>query len=139
MLYNFKQFNNRAVYLYPEIETDDYFSTGSYQTIIEYFGEVIIQVCDSDYQGDTRVLLKRNGQYGILIFGWGSCSGCDALQACSDIHSLNELIDRLDNDIKWFDTVEQVKEYINSEDRELSYYWHEDEWESFKNQILGLE
>lgn len=54
-----------------------------YKPIVNSFGKIIIQVNDGDYQEDSYILLEDDGRYGYLSFGWGSCSGCDALQACS--------------------------------------------------------
>lgn len=136
MLYKFKIHTDRINYLYPDLVEDNYFSTSDYQPIINYFGRVLIQIDDDDYQGDTRVLLKSNSKYGILIFGWGSCSGCDALLGCVSESELNELINDLDNSIEWFDTIEEVSEYISSDDRDLSYYTHSNKWGEFKNAIL---
>lgn len=57
---------------------------------------------DNDYQGDTRALIKgKDGRYGYLKFGWGSCSGCDALQACRSYENLGELISELQQAVRW--------------------------------------
>jgi len=53
-----------------------------YTPLISYFGHIILRVDDTDYQGDSRVLYEEGERYGYLNFGWGSCSGCDSLQAC---------------------------------------------------------
>lgn len=34
-----------------------------------------------DYQGDYAAIVEKDGQVGFVIIGYGSCSGCDALQA----------------------------------------------------------
>lgn len=54
----------------------------SYQPIMDSFGNIILQVDDNDYQGDSRLLYREDDRIGFLQFGWGSCSGCDSLQAC---------------------------------------------------------
>jgi hypothetical protein len=54
----------------------------AYRDLIDSTGvENLHQVDDNDYQGDSRVLVRDYHRYGLLFFGWGSCSGCDALQA----------------------------------------------------------
>jgi hypothetical protein len=122
---------NRASVLYPG--RSSYYD---YTPIVNSFGEVVVQVDDDDYQGDTRVLLKRDGRYGFLVFGWGSCCGCDALQGCESEQEVNELIERLENDIKWFDSLEQAQQYINDEEaRRGSYYYHGEEWQDFVQQV----
>lgn len=34
-----------------------------------------------DYQGDYAAIVEKDGKVGLTIIGYGSCSGCDALQA----------------------------------------------------------
>ena len=132
--------DSRARRLYP-MEEDGYFwGPSSYQPIVDSFGEVLVQVDDSDYQGDTRVLLSKDGRIGFLNFGWGSCSGCDGLQACGSYREVEILIRSLESSISWFDTLAQAKAYVlDDEARKGSYFWHEGEWEDFKRQVAALE
>lgn len=109
-----------------------------YQPIIDEFGEVLIQVDDSDYQGDTRVLYKKNGKFGYLIFGWGSCSGCDSLQACRTIQEIEALMGGLENDIIWFDTLEDLQKHFREKDWELEYAWHHEETKEFIQKVLNF-
>lgn len=131
---------SRAQTLYPEAGERTYFdSPYDYDPIIRSFGEVLVQVDDDDYIGDTRVLLRKDGRYGFLNFGWGSCSGCDALQASDSYEEIDELIDDLENDIKWFDTLANAQAYIaNDEERQGSYYYHEAEWDKFKAAVAEV-
>lgn len=137
--------DSRARRLYGEKdgETDResgtyFYGPYDYNPIIQSFGDVLIQVDDNDYQGDTKVLLHKDGRYGFLNFGWGSCSGCDGLQACSSFREIEELIQELERDIKWFDSLSDVKAYVgNDADREGSYYYHADEWAEFKKKVLA--
>ena len=63
-----------------------------YRPMIDSFGyEILLQVDDKDYQGDSRLLFRDVSRYGILIFGWGSCSGCDSLQACESLEDVEKL------------------------------------------------
>jgi hypothetical protein len=126
--------------LYPKAGERTYFDTPyDYTPIIRSFGEVLVQVDDEDWSGDTRVLLRKKGRYGFLNFGWGSCSGCDALQACDSYEDVDQLISELKNDIKWFNTLAEAQAYIaNDEEREGSYYYHEDEWNQFKAAVAEV-
>lgn len=128
--------------LYPECakeeDEDLFFGASDYQPIINSFGEAIIQVDDSDCQGDTRVVLKKDDQYGLLIFGWGSCSGCDALQGCSSLREIDELIEGLRNEIKWFDSWDGLLKYVNEKDWELDWAWHSDETKQFIEKIKSF-
>ena len=69
-----------AIKLYPGIKDSFMFGPSDYQPIINHIGKVLVQEDDEDYQGDTFVLLEKDSKYGFLNIGWGSCSGCDAVQ-----------------------------------------------------------
>ena len=114
---------------YEEYITDgQFFSCYNYQPMIESFAdEILVQVDDSSYQGDTRVLLKEGNKIGHLIFGWGSCLGCDALQACENIGQVQELANNLYSDIIWFDSEQEALDYFNNHDWEGDYCWHQEE------------
>lgn len=136
--------DSRARRLYGDDYKDSdgtyFYGPSDYNPIIQSLGEVLVQVDDSDYQGDTRVLLRKDGRYGFLNFGWGSCSGCDGLQACSSFREIEELIRGLESDVKWFDTLAEVQAYIlDDEARKASYFWHEEEWARFKNEVVALK
>ena len=129
--------------LYPEYweEEQKYgriYGPYDYQPIINEIGNVLIQVDDNDYQGDSRVLYEKDGKYGFLIFGWGSCSGCDSLQACNNTKDIQELIDRIVNDVKWFDSLEELQKYFSEKDWELEYCWHAEETKDFITKVLDF-
>lgn len=85
----------------------------SYGQIVETFGEIVAEAEDDDYQGDSLYLVLKDGQYGVLTFGWGSCSGCDALEAVSGQKDLDELQDDLERGIRWYDTADEVLSSVN--------------------------
>lgn len=110
----------------------DYYS--SYTPMLEAFGEIVIRVDDNDYQGDTRVLFRENcysHSYGYLQFGWGSCSGCDALQACNNIDEVQKLMDELKDSIKWFEDEAEALKFFNEHDWEGDYSWNHLEQKKF--------
>ena len=107
-----------------------------YQPMLDAFGKIAIQVDDDDYQGDSRLLYDENGKIGVLIFGWGSCSGCDALQACGSLWEVQELCDSLQEDIKWFDDKAQALEYFANHDWQGDYSWHQMETKKFINKCI---
>lgn len=104
--------------------------------MLDAFGKIVIQVDDNDYQGDSRLLYDENGKIGLLIFGWGSCSGCDALQACNSLEEVQELCDSLQSDIKWFDDKKQALEYFKNHDWCGDYSWHQTETKEFINKCI---
>ena len=128
----------RAREFYGDELDDDLVCVCGYQPIIDSFGKVIVQVEDNDYQGDTRVVYEKDGQYGFLNFGWGSCSGCDALQACSSEKEVDDLIDSLEQDVKWFASLDELKNYLTAKERDYSYYSHEYNWSNFVKQVMEL-
>jgi len=84
----------------------------NYDDIVATFGEIKAEASDSDYQGDSLYLIEKDGKYGIVTFGWGSCSGCDALQAANSQQDINDLQDDLESGIKWFDYDEEALDYL---------------------------
>lgn len=130
----------RARLLYPPDPEDGAYFWGwsDYTPMIDDFGEVLVQVESGDYQGDTTVLYRKDGKYGFLNFGWGSCTGCDALQACVSYAELQELIDDTEKSIAWFDTLQAAKDFVSSEERRASYYWHKEDYQEFVRQVNAL-
>lgn len=118
-------------------ENDGYWY--DYQPMLNEFGEILHQVDDDGYRGDSFLIYKNDNKYGLLIFGWGSCSGCDALQGCTNIDEVQELMDQLYNDIKWFDSLQELKDYISNDDTvELKWYCISDTFKKFRRQVLKL-
>ena len=109
------------------------YSWYDYKPMIEEFGRVAFMISDGGYQGDSWVLYddynyifsERTGKYrvGYLEFGWGSCSGCDALQACETISEVQELLDELKTQIKWFDGYDEALEWFENHDWEGDWSW----------------
>lgn len=96
----------------------------SYRDIVETFGKVLIEEEVGDYQGDSLYLIRDGYRYGVLTFGWGSCSGCDALQDCRNQEDIDRLQDDLERGIRWFDDLDEVKDFLASgglKDSYLSY------------------
>lgn len=112
------------------------FGVCDYQPMIDAFGNVAIQVDDNDYQGDTRVLYDNDGKIGCLIFGWGSCSGCDALQACENMEEVQDLCNELQDSIKWFDSKEDALKWAKEKDWATEWFWHEDGGKEFVQKII---
>lgn len=82
---------------------DDIIDSFGYKSKYEYFGS---------YQGDIVVIVEDGSRKGYLIIGYGSCSGCDELEAvmpwcyckeeCScDWSEVEDLRDRLLRSIIW--------------------------------------
>jgi hypothetical protein len=115
-----------------EAERGEFYGPSDYTPLIDSMGyETLLQVDDYDYQGDSRLLLADGQRRGILIFGWGSCSGCDSLQACNHMADIEALRNRLHSDIKWFDNPTECLLYVNTHDWAGDHSWHDDETKDF--------
>lgn len=77
---------------------------------------VILQVDEGGWQGDSWVLLRDGARFGYLQFGWGSCSGCDALQGCHSFEDIEKLQRELAEAIQWFDSREQAAAWFEAHD-----------------------
>jgi hypothetical protein len=97
-------------------------SSPYYESLIESAGvEILVNEDQHDYQGDSLLVVRRGSEYGYLCFGWGSCSGCDALQACDTYGELAELRQELYDGIRWFDTATELLDYVNGKDWETEF------------------
>ena len=117
---------------------EGYLNAYDYDKIINLFGDVVARVDTEDCRGDTLAIVKKNGRYGFVAFSWGSCSGCDALQACDTYEELGQLIQSIEKDVVWRDSAEDMKSYVNNDDRTLSHYAHMEFWGDFKSQVNAL-
>lgn len=108
-----------------------WYSPCDYDTIVKYIGKVAVQASDDDYQGSTYVLYDDPVKgFGYLCFGWGSCSGCDALQACDSNTELAKLIQELDQSVSW-KTKEELLKYMKEHDWEGDWSYHYDSHKKF--------
>ena len=128
-----------AIKLYPGIKDSFMFGPSDYQPIINHIGKVLVQEDDEDYQGDTFVLLEKDSKYGFLNIGWGSCSGCDALQGCETLTELESLIESIIDEVKWFDTLDSCLEYIASEKRGYDYFGETSSYSKFQQKCLEVK
>jgi hypothetical protein len=115
-----------------EVYPDHPHSSGEYGPMLESIGhQILLRVDDSDCQGDSRVLFADGERRGYLQFGWGSCSGCDALQAADSYQELEQLRASLVEAIRWFDSAKDALAWFESHDWEGDYSWHADGQKEF--------
>jgi hypothetical protein len=113
---------------------------GDYKELLEKRGHNILIWEDfGSYQGDYVALLDGSKGFGFVVIGYGSCSGCDALEAAEsnwlnddgDSESrVSNLIDSIERDIFW-GTKQQILDRINDENLV--------EWWRTENNERGLE
>lgn len=115
----------------------------NYEALIESFEmESLIHIDDADWQGDSFVLLRNRNQYGILIFGFGSCSGCDAFESIVDryadkieiVKDLNDFRDEMYSSISWRSRDEMI-EYVSTKDFGLEWYGFNDGGRKFVKEL----
>lgn len=135
---------SKAMELYPpDTEYDGgvgfpYIYCYSYQPIVDSFGKVLVQVESQGYQGDTYAVIEKGKQFGLLVFGWGSCSGCDALQGCGSYAEVDTLIENLEAGIVWRGSLPALFSYMIDSDRDTSFYYHTEEWLPFLEKTFAL-
>lgn len=106
-------------------KTTTYFSYGDLLDSFEV--QVLLNVEDNDYQGDTRVLMRDGARYGLVVFGWGSCSGCDALEAVNgDVAETTELRDELWSSVHWEDSAAEMLAYVDGKDWSLDFSYRKE-------------
>lgn len=128
----------RAEEIFGVVDWKHYDNVYEYDPMLAEFGEILLQVDDNDYTGDSRVLYQDGTRYGYLQFGWGSCSGCDALQACQSMEEVQKLMDELYASIRWFDTSAEALEFFRTHDWEGDYDWNEEEQKKFVAGAIAL-
>jgi len=76
---------------------------------------------NEDYQGDYYAFGEdQKGNYYYVTTGYGSCSGCDELEACQTVEDLEKLRADIRRGVARFDSIET---FVN--------HFKEDEWQSF--------
>ncbi len=125
---------------YPRLSEEFGYGVSCYEPLVQSFGRrTLVEADDNDYQGDSYRLLADGDEpgqvYGLLTFGWGSCSGCDALQSCETVEQLQALADSLQDSILWFASREALKEYIQNHDWEGDWSWHRESAHDFRRKV----
>lgn len=94
----------------------------SYRDLPKRWGfDVLVWEEEHSYQGDTLAVLRDGSRVGFMTFGWGSCSGCDALQACHTAKDYAELASQLRGSIQWHDSLAALREAMDARDWEASH------------------
>ncbi len=98
---------------------------GDYEPMVRSWGYDVLDYTEhGSYQGDISALLADGDRRGFVVIGYGSCSGCDELQARTPYSFLNdgeeqdwsgvvELSDELRKSVEW-QTAEGLADYLDS-------------------------
>lgn len=98
---------------------------GGYHDLIDDLGEVLTDVRVGDYAGSLLWLLRDGDRFGYLSIGYGSCSGCDALEGCDTLAELRELHDELAGYVRWGSRSETLA-FLRDHDWEGDWSYQED-------------
>jgi len=86
---------------------------------------------DYNYQGDYFYFGELEDKYYYVVIGYGSCSGCDALQGCGGYLELVDLRDDIKRSIREFDSLQDFEKWF---EEHLEDQWYStDEVNNFAN------
>ena len=74
------------------------------------------------YQGDYYYIANYNDKWYFLRIGYGSCSGCDDLLACCTFEDYQNLQNKIKGNIREFNTLEELIDWLTSEDNDEHWY-----------------
>lgn len=83
--------------------------------------EILAWETFGDWQGDYSLVLKNGNDFGFVVIGYGSCSGCDSMEACETEEEYKSLISSIVSSIFW-GTKEEVLAKINNEHDDNNWY-----------------
>lgn len=125
---------------YRDITENDY----SYEDLVDSLGyDVLVMGEDGDYQGDLYFLLRDENKFALLIFGCGSCSGCDELEAnrSSDVdaqvRNFTAVRDDFGRNLVWLNSSEMI-DRLSAETSKLQWYGHMKGFGAFRSQAMAL-
>ena len=117
--------------------TYEYYSAPmSYYEIVATQGEILKDWIIGDWQGDYVYLLKNGDKYAFTVIGYGSCSGCDALEGCENDEEFNRLKESIINGIVW-GTKQDVYDYVFNQEANR-WYFHEEDWVGIRKEIMEI-
>lgn len=93
-----------------------WYSDKDYEELLEERHNVLLWEDFGSYQGDYVALVGNESRLGLAIIGYGSCSGCDALEGCKSEGDVVDLMDSIERDIFW-GTKTEILAYLNDENR----------------------
>lgn len=118
----------------------------SYDDLVKTFADEIVSSKEfGDYQGDLVFHLRKGDDEGVLLVSFGSCSGCDSLQAAEGYASDAEefehqhlkdvvaLRDQLAAEVKWASEGALAPRF--EQDGDFSAWWFEEE---LRDYVIGL-
>ena len=118
----------------------------TYKDIVKSWGWTIVHFeTFGSYQGDHLALLHRGTETGLMVFGYGSCSGCDELQGVTpwahddepaDWSPVINLATRLRDSVHWEPSQDALRRWVD-ETPENHWWSYNDEIASWLNRTLS--
>lgn len=111
---------------------------GDYEPMVRSWPYEVVSfdTCGS-YQGDHVVLLADGDRRGFLMIGYGSCSGCDALEAAKpweddgDWTGVRQIEREQRESIHWESSGPELADWLSArfadEGKGTDWYWYDDE------------
>lgn len=89
--------------------------------------DVVLFETWGSYQGDHFVLLRDGDRCGVAVIGYGSCTGCDALEAAigydsdsrerwRDLPEVQYLSGRERDAVRWFDSWDDAYRWVQTDE-----------------------
>lgn len=114
--------------------TDEY---GDTKDIVNGWGlEILAEQRFGDYQGDHAFLLRNHdGQIGLCVLGYGSCTGCDYYQhICYEAQVIGDwsaVVEHSENTLRsvhWENSMEELMAWVEeSADRGFDWWAYDTE------------
>lgn len=119
----------------------------SYEDIVKSWGWTVLNFeTFGSYQGDHLALLERGAEVGLIVFGYGSCSGCDELESITpygydegepvDWSPVTNFATQLRESVHWESSRDALRNWIDAHPE--NHWWsYDDEISGWLNTNLG--
>ncbi|WP_280406143.1 hypothetical protein [Nocardia brasiliensis] len=113
---------------------------------------------NEDYQGTVAAVVRNSGwwpgapldehhRFGVLIIGYGSCSGCDAWESLhGEAKGKLEHCASLLETARWFESLAELKTFVagtpgsyDASDHALQWYGHDTHFPEFQRKVAALQ
>lgn len=117
----------------------------SYEEVVKSWGLTVEHFeTFGSYQGDHLAVVSGAEGIGLVVFGYGSCSGCDQLEAITpygddeadDWQPVVDLADQLRRDVHFEPTRDALRDWIDTHP-ESRWWSYDEEVASWLNRTFG--
>lgn len=132
---------SRAQKWFPKEYNPDNYEHVSYSDIVSKFGDIVASESFGDWQGEHIFILRKKKRknskpkIGYLVQSYGSCSGCDVLEACSSYKDLDGLINSMEQGIEWYKTKKELLARLDELKTKNPSYIYERDWDKVEKKL----